>query len=145
MGENLMGNDCGWVVLGDNMLYGGGLNEMVDEGVVDGEENKKGRVFGYGVSDGEGYGVGEFDEEGKCVSMEEKGEDGKRNYGVVGLYLYGKKVVEVGKDIKGWGGGELEMRRVKEELLKDKELKVERMGRGLGWVDRGRDDWVCEG
>lgn len=87
------------LVLGDNIFYGAGLSQMLHQAVVDAEQNSKATVFGYRVSDPERYGVAEFDEQGNCLSIEEKPEHPKSNYAVVGLYFYPNKVVEVAKHI----------------------------------------------
>ena len=93
------------LVLGDNIFHGAGLSQMLHQAVVDAEQNSKATVFGYRVSDPERYGVAEFDEQGNCLSIEEKPEHPKSNYAVVGLYFYPNKVVEVAKHIKRFGGG----------------------------------------
>ena len=97
IGEKFIGNDSACLVLGDNIFYGAGLNQMLHQAVVDAEQNNKATVFGYRVSDPERYGVAEFDEQGNCLSIEEKPEHPKSNYAVVGLYFYPNKVVEVAK------------------------------------------------
>ena len=97
IGEKFIGNDSACLVLGDNIFYGAGLNQMLHQAVVDAEQNKKATVFGYRVSDPERYGVAEFDEQGNCLSIEEKPQHPKSNYAVVGLYFYPNKVVEVAK------------------------------------------------
>ena len=97
IGEKFIGNDSACLVLGDNIFYGAGLNQMLHQAVVDAEQNDKATVFGYRVSDPERYGVAEFDEQGNCLSIEEKPEHPKSNYAVVGLYFYPNKVVEVAK------------------------------------------------
>ena len=97
IGEKFIGNDSACLVLGDNIFYGAGLNQMLHHAVVDAEQNNKATVFGYRVSDPERYGVAEFDEQGNCLSIEEKPQHPKSNYAVVGLYFYPNKVVEVAK------------------------------------------------
>ena len=97
IGEKFIGNDSACLVLGDNIFYGAGLNQMLHQAVVDAEQNNKATVFGYRVSDPERYGVAEFDEQGNCLSIEEKPQHPKSNYAVVGLYFYPNKVVEVAK------------------------------------------------
>ena len=97
IGEKFIGNDSACLVLGDNIFYGAGLNQMLHQAVVDAEQNNKATVFGYRVSDPERYGVAEFDEQGNCLSIEEKPQHPKSNYAVVGLYFYPNKVVEVSK------------------------------------------------
>ena len=108
------------------------------------EQNDKATVFGYRVSDPERYGVAEFDEQGNCLSIEEKLERPKSNYAVVGLYFYPNKVVEVAKNIKPSARGELEITTVNQEFLKDKQLKVQTMARGFAWLDTGTHDSLSE-
>ena len=132
------------LVLVVNILYGAGLNQMLDEAVVDAEQNNKATVFGYRVSDPERYGVAEFDEQGNCLSIEEKPEHPKSNYAVVGLYFYPNKVGEVAEHIKPSARGELEITTVNQEFLKDKELKVQTMARGFAWLDTGTHDSLSE-
>ena len=99
IGEKFNGDDSVCLVLGDNIFYGAGLNQMLHQAVVDAEHNNKAAVFGYRVSDPERYGVAEFYEQGNCLSIEEKPEHPKSNYAVVGLYFYPNMVVEVAKHI----------------------------------------------
>ena len=132
------------LVLGDNIFYGAGLNDMLKQAVVDAEENGKATVFGYRVSDPERYGVAELDMDGNCLSIEEKPEKPKSNYAVVGLYFYPNKVVNVAKNIKPSARGELEITTVNQEFLKDKELKVQTMARGFAWLDTGTHDSLSE-
>ena len=117
---------------------------MLHQAVVDAEQNNKATVFGYRVSDPERYGVAEFDEQGNCLSIEEKPEHPKSNYAVVGLYFYPNKVVEVAKNIKPSARGELEITTVNQEFLKDKQLKVQTMARGFAWLDTGTHDSLSE-
>lgn len=144
IGEKFIGNDCVCLVLGDNIFYGAGLNEMLKQAVVYAEENGKATVFGYRVSDPERYGVAEFDKDGNCMSIEEKPEHPKSNYAVVGLYFYPNKVVNIAKNIKPSARGELEITTVNQEFLKDKELKVQTMARGFAWLDTGTHDSLSE-
>ena len=144
IGEKFIGDDCACLVLGDNIFYGAGLNDLLKQAVVDAEENGKATVFGYRVSDPERYGVAEFDKEGNCLSIEEKPEHPKSNYAVVGLYFYSNKVVRIAKSIKPSARGELEITTVNQEFLKDKELKVQTMARGFAWLDTGTHDSLSE-
>ena len=144
IGEQFIGDDCACLVLGDNIFYGAGLNNMLKQAVVDAEENDKATVFGYWVSDPERYGVAEFDKDGSCLSIVEKPEHPKSNYAVVGLYFYPNKVVEVAKRIKPSARGELEITTVNQEFLRDYELKVQTMGRGFAWLDTGTHDSLSE-
>ena len=144
IGEEFIGNDCACLVLGDNIFHGNGLSIMLKEAVKDAEENGKATVFGYWVSDPERYGVAEFDENGNCLSIEEKPAKPKSNYAVVGLYFYPNKVVEVAKSIKPSARGELEITSVNQAFLADGELKVQTLGRGFAWLDTGTHDSLSE-
>ena len=144
IGEEFVGDDCVCLVLGDNIFYGAGLNDMLKQAVVDAEENGKATVFGYRVSDPDRCGVAECDMDGNCRSIEEKPEKPKSNYAVVGLYFYPNKVVNVAKNIKPLARGELEITSVNQEYLKDKELKVQTMARGFAWLDTGTHDSLSE-
>ena len=117
---------------------------MLKEAVRTAEEENKATVFGYWVSDPERYGVAEFDNEGNCLSIEEKPQHPKSNYAVVGLYFYPNKVVDVAKHIKPSARGELEITTVNQEFLKDGELKVQTLGRGFAWLDTGTHDSLSE-
>ncbi|WP_300725214.1 glucose-1-phosphate thymidylyltransferase RfbA [uncultured Bacteroides sp.] len=144
IGEKFIGNDSACLVLGDNIFHGAGLTGMLKEAVRTAEQDSKATVFGYWVSDPERYGVAEFDKDGNCLSIEEKPEHPKSNYAVVGLYFYPNKVVEVAKNIKPSARGELEITTVNQEFLKDKELKVQTLGRGFAWLDTGTHDSLSE-
>lgn len=143
IGEKFVGNDDVCLVLGDNIFHGRGFSGMLKESV---ENAKKGKacVFGYWVQDPERYGVAEFDTEGNCLSIEEKPENPKSNYAVVGLYFYPNKVVEVAKRIKPSPRGELEITTVNQEFLSEKNLKVQLLGRGFAWLDTGTHDSLSE-
>ena len=117
---------------------------MLKEAVRAAEEDKKATVFGYWVSDPERYGVAEFDKEGNCLSIEEKPQNPKSNYAVVGLYFYPNKVVNVAANIKPSARGEYEITTVNQEFLKDGELKVQTLGRGFAWLDTGTHDSLSE-
>ena len=144
IGENFIGNDSACLVLGDNIFFGSGFSDMLEAAVKNAEELKKATVFGYWVNDPERYGVAEFDRQGNCLSIEEKPKDPKSNYAVVGLYFYPNKVVDVAKHIKPSARGELEITTVNQEFLKDKELKVQLLGRGFAWLDTGTHDSLSE-
>ena len=144
IGADFIGNDSACLVLGDNIFHGNGLSAMLKEAVRTAEEEKKATVFGYWVSDPERYGVAEFDNEGNCLSIEEKPQHPKSNYAVVGLYFYPNKVVDIAKHIKPSARGELEITTVNQEFLKDGELKVQTLGRGFAWLDTGTHDSLSE-
>ena len=144
IGADFIGNDSACLVLGDNIFHGNGLSAMLKEAVRTAEEEKKATVFGYWVSDPERYGVAEFDNEGNCLSIEEKPQHPKSNYAVVGLYFYPNKVVDVAKHIKPSARGELEITTVNQRFLKDGELKVQTLGRGFAWLDTGTHDSLSE-
>jgi len=144
IGEKFIGNDSVCLVLGDNIFHGNGLTSLLQSAVHTAEDEGKATVFGYWVSDPERYGVAEFDGEGNCLSIEEKPEDPKSNYAVVGLYFYPNKVVDVAKTIKPSARGELEITTVNQRFLNDKELKVQTLGRGFAWLDTGTHDSLSE-
>ena len=144
IGADFIGDDAACLVLGDNIFQGAGLTNMLIEAVRTAEEDKKATVFGYWVSDPERYGVAEFDEDGNCLSIEEKPEQPKSNYAVVGLYFYPNKVVDVAKTIKPSARGEYEITTVNQRFLEDGELKVQTLGRGFAWLDTGTHDSLSE-
>jgi len=144
IGEKFIGDDSVCLVLGDNIFYGHGLTEMLKNAVKTAENENKATVFGYWVSDPQRYGVAEFDKQGNVLSIEEKPEDPKSNYAVVGLYFYPNKVVDVAKNIKPSARGELEITTVNQEFLNDQELKVQLLGRGFAWLDTGTHDSLSE-
>ena len=144
IGEEFIGNDSVCLVLGDNIFHGNGLSRMLRQAVASAEEDKKATVFGYWVADPERYGVAEFDNSGRVLSIEEKPQHPKSNYAVVGLYFYPNKVVRVAKGIKPSARGELEITSVNQEFLQDGELNVQLMGRGFAWLDTGTHDSLAE-
>ena len=144
IGEDFIGNDAACLVLGDNIFYGSGFTGKLYEAVVNAEKEGKATVFGYWVSDPERYGVAEFDKDGNCISLEEKPVNPRSNYAVPGLYFYPNKVVNVAKDIKPSARGELEITTVNQVFLKDKELKVQTLGRCFAWLDTGTHDSLSE-
>ncbi len=144
IGEKFIGNDSACLVLGDNIFHGAGLSKMLRDAVRTAEQENRATVFGYWVDDPERYGVAEFDDEGNCLSIEEKPVNPKSNYAVVGLYFYPNKVVEIAKNIKPSARGELEITSVNQEFLKDGELKVQTLERGFAWLDTGTHDSLAE-
>jgi glucose-1-phosphate thymidylyltransferase len=144
IGEEFIGDDCACLVLGDNIFHGAGFSKLLKTAVMDAEQNNKATVFGYWVSDPQRYGVAEFDNDGNCLSIEEKPAQPKSNYAVVGLYFYPNKVVDVAKSIKPSARGELEITTVNQHFLSDGELKVQTLGRGFAWLDTGTHDSLSE-
>lgn len=144
IGEDFIGEDAVCLVLGDNIFHGNGLSTMLREAVHTAEKESKATIFGYWVSDPERYGVAEFDQEGNCLSIEEKPQQPKSNYAVVGLYFYPNKVIKVAKNIKPSARGELEITSVNQQFLNDEELKVQTLGRGFAWLDTGTHDSLAE-
>ena len=144
IGEKFIGDDCACLVLGDNIFYGAGLSAMLKESVAKAENEGKATVFGYYVNDPEHYGVAEFDANGNCLSIEEKPQEPKSNYAVVGLYFYPNEVVSVAKQIKPSKRGELEITTVNQEFLKKGTLTVHPMQRGFAWLDTGTHDSLSE-
>lgn len=144
IGREFIGDDTVCLVLGDNIFHGAGFSEVLHEAVKTAEQDKKATVFGYWVNDPERYGVAEFDKDGNCLSIEEKPENPKSNYAVVGLYFYPNKVVDVAHNIKPSARGELEITTVNQEFLKDGELKVQTLPRGFAWLDTGTHDSLAE-
>ncbi len=144
IGEQFIGNDCACLVLGDNIFYGSGFSGMLKASVENAEKHGQATVFGYYVNDPERYGVAEFDEEGNCLSIEEKPENPRSNYAVVGLYFYPNNVVEIAKNIKPSARGELEITTVNQEYLKRQILRVQTLQRGFAWLDTGTHDSLSE-
>jgi len=144
IGDTFIGTDDACLVLGDNIFYGHGLPELLKNARKNVEVDKQATVFGYYVNDPERYGVAEFDETGKVVSIEEKPKEPRSNYAVVGLYFYPNSVVQIAKTIKPSTRGELEITTVKQEYLKLDSLKVELMGRGFAWLDTGTHESLIE-
>ena len=144
IGEEFVGKDSVCLVLGDNIFYGSGFTGMLKQAVVNAEEKNHATVFGYYVNDPERYGVAEFDEQGNCLSIEEKPEHPKSNYAVVGLYFYPNSVVEIAKHIKPSARGELEITTVNQTYLQQKNLLVQTLQRGFAWLDTGTHDSLSE-
>jgi glucose-1-phosphate thymidylyltransferase len=144
IGEDFIGKDNVCLVLGDNIFYGAGFTGMLRRCVNDAKTIDKASVFGYYVNDPERYGVVEFDDKGKCLSIEEKPAKPKSNYAVVGLYFYPNDVVEIAKTIKPSSRGELEITSVNEQYLHQDRLKVELLQRGFAWLDTGTHDSLSE-
>lgn len=144
IGEDFIGNDDVCLVLGDNIFYGHGFSELLIKSVANVKNESKATVFGYHVNDPERYGVVDFNEEGKALSIEEKPRQPKSNYAVVGLYFYPNSVVEIAKNVKPSDRGELEITSVNQAYLEQGDLKVELMGRGYAWLDTGTHESLLE-
>lgn len=141
IGEEFIGKDNVALVLGDNIFYGQSFSKLLRE-VAEREEGAT--IFGYYVRDPREYGVVEFDEEGKAISIEEKPENPKSNYAVPGLYFYDNQVVEIAKNIKPSARGEIEITAVNNAYLEKGQLRVETMGRGFAWLDTGNHDSLLD-
>lgn len=144
IGESFIGSDSVCLVLGDNIFHGSGFTGLLKQSVIDVEANGKASVFGYYVNDPERYGVAEIDDEGNCVSIEEKPACPKSNYAVVGLYFYPNSVVDIAKSIKPSARGELEITSVNQEYLNQGNLLVKKLQRGFAWLDTGTHDSLSE-
>ena len=144
IGEKFVGDDSVCLVLGDNIFHGSGFQRTLQEAVDNVEKEGKATVFGYWVSDPERYGVAEFDAQGNCLSIEEKPQQPKSNYAVVGLYFYPNSVVNVAKNIKPSARGELEITTVNQHYLAQHELKVVTLAQGFAWLDTGTHDSLSE-
>ena len=144
IGEEFIGNDSACLVLGDNIFHGNGFSAMLKDAVKDAEQNGKATVFGYWVSDPERYGVAEFDNDGNCLSIEEKPAQPKSNYAVIGLYFYPNKVVQIARNMRPSSRGELEITDVNKAFLNSGELKVRTLERGFAWLDTGTHDSLSE-
>jgi len=132
------------LVLGDNIFYGAGLQNLLSNAVNIVTEKNEATVFGYYVDDPERYGVAEFDAEGKVLSIEEKPEDPKSSFAVVGLYFYPNSVVKIAKNVKPSHRGELEITTVNQEYLEQGKLNLQLMGRGFAWLDTGTHESLTE-
>ncbi len=136
LGEEFIGDDNCAMVLGDNIFYGSGFSTLLKDAVANAEKGRA-TVFGYYVSDPERFGVVEFDDNNKVISVEEKPEKPKSNYAITGLYFYDKRVVEMAKSVKPSARGELEITTLNELYLNDGTLDVKLLGRGFAWLDTG--------
>lgn len=141
LGEEFIGNDSVCLILGDNIYYGSGLSKMLQRAA---SKDEGATVFGYHVQDPERFGVVEFDERMKAISIEEKPDEPKSNYAVTGLYFYSNDVVEIAKNIQPSPRGELEITDVNKVYLERESLDVEIMGRGFAWLDTGTHESLLE-
>lgn len=144
IGEKFIGDDNVALVLGDNIFYGQSFSRTLRTAVDRVEKEKGATIFGYYVRDPREYGVVEFDENGRAISIEEKPEHPKSNYAVPGLYFYDNDVVEIAKNVKPSARGEIEITTVNNTYLERGDLYVETMGRGFAWLDTGNHDALLD-
>lgn len=143
LGEEFIGDDACAMVLGDNIFYGNGFSKLLKEAAQN-AENGRATVFGYHVEDPERFGIVEFDENGKVISVEEKPANPKSNYAITGLYFYDKDVMEYAKQVKPSDRGELEITTLNNIYLKKGRLDIKLLGRGFAWLDTGTMDSLVE-
>ena len=136
LGEEFISGDCCAMILGDNIFYGNGLGERMRL-AVENAQNGRATIFGYYVNDPERFGIVEFDEDGRVLSVEEKPQKPKSNYCITGLYFYDGRVVEMAKSVKPSARGELEITTLNDMYLKRGELDAQVLGRGFAWLDTG--------
>ena len=141
LGEEFIGGDSCAMILGDNIFYGNGLSQLMAEAVAN---KDRATVFGYYVDDPERFGIVEFDQNGRVLSVEEKPEQPKSNYAITGLYFYDQRVVEYAKSLKPSARGELEITDLNRIYLEKGDLDVKLMGRGYAWLDTGTFDSLIE-
>ena len=143
LGEEFIGNEPCAMVLGDNIFYGAGLGDHLKK-AVEAAQNGQATVFGYYVNDPERFGIVEFDNNWRVISVEEKPKQPKSNYAITGLYFYDKRVVELAKQVKPSARGELEITDLNRMYLEDGTLNVQLLGRGYAWLDTGTMDTLVE-
>lgn len=143
LGNSFIGNDNVCLILGDNIFYGHGLNSLLHKGIKNAQDNNA-TIFGYYLNDPRRYGVAEFNNKGKIISIEEKPKKAKSNYAVTGLYFYPNNVIKKSLKVKPSSRGELEITSVNEIYLSKNSLKIEIMGRGFTWLDTGTPDSLLE-
>ena len=144
LGEDFIGEDDVCLVLGDNIFYGSGLTSLLAKSVKNAVADKFATIFGYYVKDPERYGVADFNGNGDVISIEEKPENPKSNYAVIGLYFYPNDVIQKAKKVKPSSRGELEITTLNQDYLNESRLKVELMGRGYAWLDTGTHESLLE-
>ena len=144
LGVEFIGDDCCAMVLGDNIFYGNGFSRILKAAAANAEKNGRATVFGYYVVDPESFGVVEFDDSGRVISVEEKPKEPKSNYAITGLYFYDKRVVERAKQVKPSARGELEITTLNAMYLEQGELDVQLLGRGFAWLDTGTMDSLVD-
>lgn len=143
LGEEFLGGEAGAMILGDNIFYGNGFSHILRE-AAENAMNGRATIFGYYVHDPERFGIVEFDENGKVLSVEEKPKNPKSNYCITGLYFYPDTVSEMAKDVKPSARGELEITTLNDMYLKQDLLDVQLLGRGFAWLDTGTMDSLVE-
>lgn len=143
LGEEFIGDDSCAMVLGDNIFYGNGFKRILREAAENSEAGRA-TIFGYYVNDPERFGIVEFDEQGKVLSVEEKPKEPKSNYCITGLYFYDRRVVEYAKKVKPSDRGELEITDLNRVYLEEGKLDVKLLGRGFAWLDTGTMDSLVE-
>lgn len=143
IGEEFIGDDVCAMVLGDNIFYGNGFSRILREAVANAEQGRA-TIFGYYVNDPERFGIVEFDENGKVISVEEKPQHPKSNYCITGLYFYDRRVVEMAKRVKPSARGEMEITTLNDMYLQDGSLDVKLLGRGFAWLDTGTMDSLVD-
>ncbi len=144
IGEEFIGDEACAMVLGDNIFYGNGFGRILRAAVANAEENNRATVFGYYVNDPERFGVVEFDENGRVISVEEKPKNPKSNYAITGLYFYPKGVSKMAWAVKPSARGELEITTLNDMYLQKAELDVQLLGRGFAWLDTGTMDSLVD-
>jgi glucose-1-phosphate thymidylyltransferase len=144
LGKNFIGRNDVCLILGDNIFYGDGISQILSNAVLKARDKNIATVFGSHVNDPERYGVVEFDESGKAISIEEKPKNPKSNYAVTGLYFYPNDVIKKAENVKPSRRGELEITSVNKMFLDEKRLNVELMGRGYAWLDTGTHENLLE-
>lgn len=144
LGEEFIGGDSACMILGDNIFHGSYFIPKLERAIEDAEEKDEATVFGYWVKDPERYGVAEFDDNGKCISIEEKPEHPKSNHAVVGLYFYPNSVVRKAKEIKPSPRGELEITTLNQSYLEEGKLNIQLLGRGFAWLDTGTHESLAD-
>lgn len=144
IGEDFIGDDDVCLVLGDNLFYGQGFSKLLEEAVIRVEKEGNATIFGYRVSNPSRYGVAAFDEHNQVTDIEEKPQNPKSNFAVVGLYFYPNAVVNMAKQVKPSARGELEITSVNQAFLKDQRLYIELLGRGYVWLDTGTHEALSE-
>jgi glucose-1-phosphate thymidylyltransferase len=144
IGEEFIGDDACAMVLGDNIFYGNGFSKILRTAAANAEQNNRATVFGYYVNDPERFGIVEFDDDGKVISLEEKPKEPKSNYAITGLYFYPSGVSKMAWQVKPSARGELEITTLNDMYLQRQTLDVQLLGRGFAWLDTGTVDSLVE-